>query len=86
MPITGEFPALPGGRRRMHEEHLLALQDVLDERLVDGELQLDDYLAEWRALLLAAGYTNDEYVKLVEKRWDRIQQLRARPIHRPMGN
>lgn len=86
MPASGEFPALFNGRRRIHEEHLLSLQDVLDEQLVEGMLDLETYMSEWKSLLKAAGYTDAEYIRLVEKRWDRLQLLKNRPVRRSTGN
>lgn len=66
-------------RPRMDFEQLLSLQDVLDERLISGELGLFQYEREWAAVLLAAGYTARDYELGVDRRWDYIDRLRKLP-------
>ncbi len=73
-------------RRRLDFEQLLSLQDVLDMQLVDQTMSLDEYEREWTSLLDSAGYTPEEYERLIDQRWDDIEQLRKNPIRRSVGN
>lgn len=60
---------------RMDFESLLLLQDVLDVRLINGEIGLFEYEREWRSMLAAAGYTPKEYELGIDRRWDYILRL-----------
>lgn len=62
----------------MDFEQLLSLQDVLDERLVLGELTWSQYEREWLALLRAAGYTQRDYELGIDRRWDYLHRARSR--------
>lgn len=70
-------------RSRMDFEQLLSLQDVLDERLVFGELTWSQYEREWLALLRAAGYTQRDYELGIHRRWDHLH--RVRPVARGLA-
>lgn len=61
---------------RMDFEQLLSLQDVLDERLVFGELTWSQYESEWLALLRAADYTQRDYELGINRRWDYLHLVR----------
>ena len=63
----------------MDFEDLLAVQDNLDERLLDGSIERLQYEREWSELLRAAGWTEDEYAAQIDLRWDYIDRLRAIP-------
>jgi hypothetical protein len=55
---------------RLDFEDLLRLQDVLDIRLVLGEISWSRYEREWRHLLKVAGYSMIEYERCIDARWD----------------
>lgn len=59
-------------RPRMDFELLLSLQDVLDTRLVFGDLVWGQYEREWLQVLAAAGYTVREYELGIDRRWDNL--------------
>lgn len=50
----------------------LTLDDMLQrlsERLLDGELELDDYLNEFDRLIDFAGWTWEEFLRELDSRW-----------------
>lgn len=52
----------------------------LDERFIEGGLELVEYASEWDALLRLAGWTDEEYGEEMERRWD------VAPLRRPVSN
>lgn len=52
-------------------DQLLVLQDVLDQRLIAGQLDFDEYEQEWQSLIEVCGYSTEIYEQLVDDRWDK---------------
>lgn len=59
----------------MDFEQLLALQTVLDIRLHLEQLTWAEYEREFFDLLQAAGYTWNEYVIGIDRRWDYLHRV-----------
>lgn len=59
-------------------EDLLYVQTIIDEKLVGDHITLTEYNVTWKRLLNACGYTHDEYVKLVDERWERLEHINIR--------
>lgn len=66
-------------KQRLSFEHLLMLQDVLDQKLVNEELTSIEYVVEWNSLLSSLGYDEFDYLTLLDERWDRLDSLRKSP-------
>lgn len=76
-PRPGVLVMARASRRRLDFEQLLLLQDVLDVRLVLGELSPPEHELEWTSLLSVSGYTSSEYELGIDDRWDRLTALRT---------
>lgn len=61
--------------RKMSLADLLDMQDKLDSELVAGVVNLKQYEDEWDGVLAAAGWTEKEYERAIDDRWDDV----ARP-------
>lgn len=48
---------------------LLAYQDVLDQMLVNGEVNVSLYRVLWARALERAGLTDEEYQQEIDVRW-----------------
>ncbi len=49
---------------------LLSLQNDLDNDLVNGDIDLETYNAEWQDILHSFGWTEEEYASEIDRRWD----------------
>lgn len=58
--------------QRLKAKDLLRLLVILDQRLIDENTHPEDCEKEWTATLVAAGYTPQEYEKLISKSVDHI--------------
>ena len=54
---------------RLSFSHLDSMLHRLSERLLDGELKLDEYLREFERVITFAGWTWDEFLKELDARW-----------------
>lgn len=57
-------------RVSIHFEQLLFILDDLDRMFIAGRMSWHEYHSEWMGVLTASGYTIDEYIAALDKRWD----------------
>jgi hypothetical protein len=53
----------------------LSFQDMLDTLLVENKISLSSYHQQWVSALDKMGYSNSEYERLIDERWDIIAKI-----------
>jgi hypothetical protein len=62
-------------KRKVSFNTLLSFQDVLDTLLVENKISLSSYHQRWELTLDKMGYSNSEYERLIDERWDIIAKI-----------
>ena len=62
-------------KRKVSFNTLLSFQDVLDTLLVENKISLSSYHQRWELTLDKMGYSNNEYERLIDERWDIIAKI-----------
>ena len=57
-------------KHRLSFDDLLGLHDELDVKLMNGGIRVADYESEWREFLDVAGWTQAEFERELDRRWD----------------
>lgn len=63
--------------RRVDIIDVLSMQDVLDTRLAREEIDTDTYVNELNELLIACGWSEDEYVDQISRYWTAVREKRT---------
>jgi len=59
-------------------ESLLGIELALEDSLIAGEICEEEYDAETSDVLLAAGWTHDEYELEIDRRWDHLDIIKLK--------
>ena len=59
---------------KMPLSSLMRMQDKLDAMLDSGEVDITEYTRQWREVLSAAGWSDDEYSDEIDRRWSYIDR------------
>jgi len=62
-------------KRKVSFNTLLSFQDMLDTLLVENKISLSSYHQRWVSALDKMGYSNSEYERLIDERWDIITKI-----------
>lgn len=62
-------------KRKVSFNTLLSFQDKLDTLLVENKITLTTYHQRWELTLDKLGYSNIEYERLIDERWDIIAKI-----------
>jgi len=49
---------------------LSSFQDELDNQLTAGEINFSEYQSEWNDILVALGWSAEQYEREVDRHWD----------------
>lgn len=60
--------------RKLSFEHLLLIEERLEDDLMSGNLDHETYIIELSNLLLVCGYTEEEHARLIDERWDSLMK------------
>ena len=64
---------------RMNLEDLVSILFRLDEDMLTGYIEYDDWARICDETVFSAGWTNDQLAEAIDKRWGNIKELKSAP-------